>query len=96
MIYLLVRMVMFVTLGQVQADAPGHEGCTGQEPGGDLFPEQDDAHKAAHKGRQGKTGPGAGHAEMPQRPDEQHQAGAATQKARETGRRAIITFGKMP
>jgi hypothetical protein len=39
MIHLLMRMIMFVTLGEVKPDAPGHEGCGGQEPGGDLFQE---------------------------------------------------------
>jgi hypothetical protein len=84
--HLFVPMIMLVTLGQVQPDAPGHESRGGQEPDGDLFPEQDDTHQAADKGRHRKIGPGAGHAEMPQRPDEQHQAGAVTQKAQETGR----------
>jgi hypothetical protein len=63
MIHLLVNMVMFVTLGQMQPDAPGHEGRGGQKPEGDLFPEQDNAHQAAHKGRHGKIGPGAGRAD---------------------------------
>ena len=85
-IHLLMPVVMFVTLGQVQPDAPGHEGRGSQEPEGDVFPEQDDAHQAAHKGRHGKIGPGAGRADMPQRPDEQHQAGAVPQKAQETGK----------
>ena len=38
MYHLLVSMVMFVTFGQMQPDAPGHEG-RGPKTGGKPFPE---------------------------------------------------------
>ena len=52
MIYLGVRMIMLVPLGQVQPDAQGHEDRRGQKAKGDLFPEEDDTRQAPQKGGQ--------------------------------------------
>lgn len=63
-----VGVAMFMVLGEVQPDTPGHEASSGQELGRNLFPKHNDSHQNTHKGSHRKIGPGAGSAQVTQSP----------------------------
>ena len=76
----LMRMLVSMVLRQVQPDTPSHQGRSDQQLNRDRLVEKQHRHQRAKERCNGKVGPCARRTQMPQRQDEQGQAGAVAEK----------------